>query len=453
MKPLLRTLLPLALVILPLAIQFLYIRRYAVDVPWWDQWDFVQLLRVFSTEDASGHLQALWDQHNEHRILFPRLIFLGLARLTGWNVVAEMYFSLFLSFLALIGLGLIYRKAVRGPLWGFVPLAWLMFSLGQWQCILWGWQLQFYLQVLATVFALYLLSVGTWRTLFCAILCGVVASFSLSAGLLVWPTGALLLALLRAEKRRMALWLVSGISVVSAYFIDYTSPGHHPTLAAGIGAPLSLLDFFLANVGASLGGGILDLSMVMGACLVILVAILLVSRVQRRPRVGISLSPSDAVPISLVVISFLTSAVITLSRVGFHQPELAIASRYVTLTSLGVAGIYMLAARRGRWDEYEADRRSGLLDSRPYAALLAILIVGLSMANMHGLEKGRDLLHGRSELRSTLQSFDTQPRAALKGLYPDPRAVRERAAFLESQGWSVFRVRGDPGPTQSKSSP
>ena len=36
-------------------------------------------------------------QHNEHRILFPRLIFFGLGRLTHWNIRAELFVSWFLA--------------------------------------------------------------------------------------------------------------------------------------------------------------------------------------------------------------------------------------------------------------------------------------------------------------------------------------------------------------------
>jgi hypothetical protein len=36
-------------------------------------------------------------QHNQHRILFPRLIFFGLGRLTHWNIRAELFVSWFLA--------------------------------------------------------------------------------------------------------------------------------------------------------------------------------------------------------------------------------------------------------------------------------------------------------------------------------------------------------------------
>lgn len=97
MKKGLRVILPLALTIAPPVIQFLYIRCFSVDVPWWDEWAFVDLLQSWSRQDMGRVIALLWAQHNEHRPLFPRLIMLVLAQLTGWNIRTEMYFSLLLS--------------------------------------------------------------------------------------------------------------------------------------------------------------------------------------------------------------------------------------------------------------------------------------------------------------------------------------------------------------------
>ena len=43
-------------------------------------------------------------QHNEHRILFPRLIFFGLGRLTYWNVRFELFVTWFLALVCLFNI-------------------------------------------------------------------------------------------------------------------------------------------------------------------------------------------------------------------------------------------------------------------------------------------------------------------------------------------------------------
>jgi len=127
-------LLPLTLIATPAVVEAAYIGRFAVNVPFWDEWLFVPLLKAF--RQNGDWLAPLWAALNEHRMVFPRIAFLALSNLSGWNVIVEMYFSLFLVWLSVLGVWLIYRKTCRGSLWGFVPVAWLMFSLGQYENIL-----------------------------------------------------------------------------------------------------------------------------------------------------------------------------------------------------------------------------------------------------------------------------------------------------------------------------
>src|SRR5438128_1219761 len=85
-----RYVLLLALV-LPALLPFNFVYRFGVNLPYWDQWELVPLLAKL--HDGQLTLADLTAQHNEHRIFFPRLIMLGLATLTRYNTVAEMYFN------------------------------------------------------------------------------------------------------------------------------------------------------------------------------------------------------------------------------------------------------------------------------------------------------------------------------------------------------------------------
>src|SRR5438132_2605522 len=52
---------------------------------------------------ATGTLRFadFFAQHNEHRILFPRLIFFGFGRLTQWNIRAELFVNWFVALVCL----------------------------------------------------------------------------------------------------------------------------------------------------------------------------------------------------------------------------------------------------------------------------------------------------------------------------------------------------------------
>jgi hypothetical protein len=273
-------------------------------------------------------------------------------------------------------------------------------------------------------------------------LCGVVASFSFSTGLLIWPVGVMLLMALGAEKKRAALWILAGILTVVAYYVGYQAPGHHPPLTAGLYSPLTTLRFFLVNVGAPLGGGDANLSMVMGVCLLVLTTIYVLSRMQIKPRLRIDLSHSEIMIGSLVVTSLLSSVAVAIARVGFGYLDWALNSRYTTMTSLAAIGLYMLLLkdtwRGGEW-------QAGGLNSVRYwlfPALLPILFVGLAMANLHGVSMGQQVHAARVEMRQALHTFETQPDDALMPLF-FPDIVRERASFLKDHQLSVFRDAKD----------
>lgn len=60
------------------AIHFAFICRFAVDVPYVDEWD--------ELPSASGGLSEFWQQHNEHRIVFTKIQTYLLFLLNGWDI-------------------------------------------------------------------------------------------------------------------------------------------------------------------------------------------------------------------------------------------------------------------------------------------------------------------------------------------------------------------------------
>ena len=73
---------------------------YTLDLPRLDQWEFIPFLEKAYNGTLSWH--DFWAQHNEHRIVFPRLVFLLLAKLTAWNLYYEVAANLLLGLLIFI---------------------------------------------------------------------------------------------------------------------------------------------------------------------------------------------------------------------------------------------------------------------------------------------------------------------------------------------------------------
>src|SRR5438045_4711770 len=64
------------------------ILRYGVNVPYYDEWDCEgKLFRKFWEHQLMW--RDLWGQDNEHRMVFPKLIFLGIDGIMRWIVIAE----------------------------------------------------------------------------------------------------------------------------------------------------------------------------------------------------------------------------------------------------------------------------------------------------------------------------------------------------------------------------
>jgi hypothetical protein len=230
----------LILTLVPFLILAGNIARYHVDVPFWDQWNFVPLLGQ-SYEGGIG-FRDLWAQHNEHRLLFPRLIMFGLARASRYNVVWELVVILLLAATTFALLCRQLIKAARAS--GFSGLPWalpvfslLVFTLGQAENWLWGWQIQIFLNVFAAVAGLSLLGRREfrWVQFWSAAGLGILATYSFANGLIFWPLGFLALFLappMNKERKALALaaWTAVTAAVAVSYFyrFRYPSPSGRP---------------------------------------------------------------------------------------------------------------------------------------------------------------------------------------------------------------------------------
>lgn len=87
-------LLSIALFLIVFGVRLVWIHDMASPAPFWDQWDAEG--RMLYPPWVEGHFdwRTLFDRHNEHRILFPRLIFLALLDAHGlWDPILQMVVS------------------------------------------------------------------------------------------------------------------------------------------------------------------------------------------------------------------------------------------------------------------------------------------------------------------------------------------------------------------------
>src|SRR5262245_31950639 len=133
-----------------------FVDRYGSNVPSWDGWDMVPTV----TRHQPVTVEWLWSQHNEHRVPLPRLLLLGLHRLTGINFRTPMFFNVLLTGALALAMMLVARR-LRGRVSYtdmFFPLIFL--NWGQAANLIWGWQLQFYASMALSGVALLLIAHG-----------------------------------------------------------------------------------------------------------------------------------------------------------------------------------------------------------------------------------------------------------------------------------------------------
>jgi hypothetical protein len=448
---------------IPLFVLVISIAAFAVDVPIADQWALVPLLEQSYAGRLS--LRDLWAQHNEHRLLFPRLLMIGLARLTGWNTTYELGANV--VFAAGIAWLLGWQACVSAkmlsvgarPLLPVIALA--VFSLNQAENWLAGWNMQIFLAVLGVVAAVVLLArTGEWPPFALAVLAGVVASYAALNGNLVWPIGlVVLLAGSRAGaapgRLRVALWLAAGALTLATYVVGYRPTAEQPALAAVLASGGRYAQYALIYLGAPLARGPVELAfelvsgdagaicnlgdsalcatagraaLLAGAAGVVLAVVAGVVAARDRALFA------AALPFLALMLYGLSCAVLTSAgRTGFGVAQ-ALSQRYATVVTpfwMSIVVVLYLAAR--------APHPDGRFAAPVYAAIavfVALVVMGTLQGRVH-LARQHAFL---AEAREALVRLDDD---ALIGqrVFPDPAFVRANVHTLQEHHLSVFRTQ------------
>lgn len=263
---------------------------YAHNVPFHDEWSYVER----ATGETSVTPGWLWQQHNEHRIPLPRLVYLGLVKIAGYDVRACMLFNL----LGLAGLALalvLVARELRGQTTvtdAFFPL--VLLHLGHWENMLWGFQVQFITSTFLAGFVLIAIVCHPER-----LPLGWVAAIGLaviglglsgSNGLALVPALSCWLMVVgllqnqgaRGQGQLIPPWGLAGFAwvLVGLYLLDFDASKHHggssPTLTQVVP---TFLQFLAMSLGPGVGGEGIWLGVSLAVILLSLATTLLLSRV------------------------------------------------------------------------------------------------------------------------------------------------------------------------------
>jgi hypothetical protein len=422
----------LGLIVLSAFVLLLFVAVHAVNGP---QWDHVNSAEIFYRWDEGRFtLEYLFRQHNEHRKAAPRLVILALGQITHWRNPPEMYTHWALMCVTALVAYRAFRRELTDRAQAivlFVPMMLLLVSPRSYDALL-GDGFPHYLSILFLVAALVILNFGrpTWPALAGAIACGLVTSFSISNGLLVWPFGlALLLAQVRERTPppslwpRAAVWTVVGALTFAFYFHGYVDPGNHTSPRIFITAPVRGVGHFLALNGSVLAP-IAEDAIVFGAVMVTLsVGLMLVVAVdwwrnRERPPFGVW----------FVAIVLLSALMISSNRAGFGVRQ-AVESRYTAMLALGPIGLYWaLVARTRRWR----------LAAPIGLSVATLMTLGYLLASADAWRTASSYTSQRRWMAYMMYSAKYQPSSLLEKLYPNADHARVYSAEMERMRYNVF---------------
>lgn len=430
--------------VLPVILSFLFVYVFKVEVIFWDEWTLVPLLNKFT----SGTLKFadLFQQHNEHRMFFPRLLILLCVFFTqNYSSVLLMYLTQICFLISLLALYLQMKQQFHLtlktlPAW-CIPIPFLLFSWRQWENMLWGFQITFVLPFLfstLSLYALYKLPVSpTNRTrrqtalyFTGAVISATIASYSMSMGLFVWIAGGIQLILVHQnqfKKTCLFLWGIIGVIEWVIYFFHFPSKSLFD-LSEGLNGVLIYAKHFITLIGAFFYSE--SYAFIYGIVSLLLFAIILcvlgIRRLIRQNRFWVSLG----------IYALIVLLAITLGRSSFGG-QFVMWSRYNTYTIAFMLSLYVLSASMA----FRSRNSSFMLPIRGLFGLVScFMIFGLYQSFYHGFYDGKKTKEYFEKAALTLLNYDIASAQELNRLYPSSAFVQEHAVFLKKQGYSVFNA-------------
>lgn len=405
--------------------------------PFQDQWATVGEYRRVLDDGLS--LPFLFSQHNEHRLIFPRLVLLAdLHFFAGSNA-----FSRAVTLAGLLaGAGLLGLVAWRGGRGATTALAAglagaLMLSTLHWQNIVWAFQVQFVWVFVAGAWAAYLFFRAVddpartrWGLVGAALSFLVVATFCMANGLVAGWSMLGVAVVTRRPLKPVLVLAAACLALTLLYFHGYQSVGGHSDPTLVLQKPKEFV-YYVAMYLGSLGGewsprraflfGLVGLAASAAAALWVLAGR------ERRPE-GLAL----VAILGFVVATALVTGVGRLSF-GIYQ---ALSPRYFTPSCLFWASLVVFWGLQVQKAPWTAAR---------WAAGGVLLAGAVALVQLQGamMRYASEMTQSVWLAEDVVFSGADDPEA-LKAYFPDPSFVTQHLPFLRERRLALFRTP-EPG--------
>lgn len=339
--------------LIPVGIFFWVWDYYAINIPKWDD----HALKAFLVEylqapDFSGKIQALFRQHNEHRITLTRFV-----ALLDYEIFGALNFKRLMLYgniilTGMIALWWVLLKNNKKPFYTLIPVPFIWLTLSHYENMYWGMAaVQNFGVVVLSAWALYCCVSRRRGPFIVSLLLAALACLTSGNGLLVLPIGAVLL-LLAPRWRRLIIWLVVSAGYLLVYFLDFQRSPANPDAQFGVGKFIQGYLYFLGSFAESL-----PVQNHGQACLILGVVLFLVAisigfrtvfkLIRNRYEYDFA-KITDLFCLGIIMFVLGTALIVVYSRVGFGLEGL-LTSRYkiYSFLLLLVAYLYVVIPIRG----------------------------------------------------------------------------------------------------------
>jgi hypothetical protein len=407
-----------------------YVHAFGVNAPFLDEWYFLQIYKDWQTHQV-GWLEIVMRQHNVHRLGVAFAIELVLAKISHCNSIWQMYLFVvcrLLTALVLLDIFRTERADKHIPLGFGLLLGMQLFSLRQWENLLWGFQPCIALSCLFFVLMLWMLCkhVSSTAALYGGAVAALLATFSFGSGLISLPIGLLTIISQKNERAgkfrlQVAIWTVFCALSIGLYFWNFQAVSNVVRSEnANRAIPFSeRCLFFLACVGNSIG--ISENVCLLAGVLTLVVFALTVVVVAKTD--GKDFSRAGAALCLFGIGSALMTAVGRCDE-GLGR---AVNSRYSSLTCFILLGIAMLAMRNKKLPHF-LPKLAGFL-----------IAYGWVISALTFWELGQPFKESREAIVPIVFNWELMNRATKFQLCQcPPQAFDSLVEFLRARRLSVF---------------
>jgi len=424
--------------LIPPLLILIYVVTNARSVPIYDDWDTNVILAQKTIEGALT-LNDLVAQHLEHRYLFDSITTVIAVKFTGWNLKLGSFLGVGLvgcNFVILINWCKRDLPSIVSAM--LVPVSALLFSFRQGISWLWPLIANTYLCVFWFLVAVSVLRTGRrgWPAIVAAAFLSVCASFSMAAGLLVWPIllGALWVIGYH-QWRHYVFWIFAMAATYGLYFNNF----HF--LPEGLNTNLAQVSYYAIGF---LGGPFVWSNMQLARNVGLTGLIMLLVSVVYLLWNGRSLA-DIVVWLALAAFSIGSAIVVGMGRA--HLPEQGpfrfLSSRYVPLSTPFWIAVIVLSLSTVAIMYEKRITQPWSMPIRFFVMSTFSTLIGLFIvASIQGSQVSPPVNVNR-EL-CVLNYPTTRDTSCLAGLYPVPEALGDRIDMLARYHLAVFAHPSPP---------